>query len=271
MIHQLRSHWLLLATLGGATATAAAPAVLPAQTTMIGIVRDDSTGRPLPGVEVLLNGTAHATVTNDAGRYSLAGLPAGNHQAIFRIVGYLPARVNVLLSAGDTLRVNQVLVPSTVVLDPIEVTGEPDVGLAGRGFHERMKMGFGRFYEPEELREMEHLRLSDVLRRKGGVEIQPALPGASKLVAVNPKYRNASGHFNCYMTIYLDGRMLWRGGNNYTGEEMRDNPPPDILRDFSIHQIEGVEVYTSSAGIPVEFGGTSGQCGAVVLWTRRSP
>jgi hypothetical protein len=77
----------------------------------------------------------------------------------------------VLLSAGDTLRVNQVLVPSTVVLDPIEVTGEPDVGLAGRGFHERMKMGFGRFYEPAELRELEHVHLSDVLRRKGGVAI----------------------------------------------------------------------------------------------------
>lgn len=248
---------------------AAAP--LLAQTTMVGIVRDDSTGSPLPGVEVLLGGTAHTTVTNAAGRYVLPGLPAGNHQAIFRIVGYLPARVTVLLSAGDTLRVNQVLVPSTVVLDPIEVTGEATVGLAGRGFHERMKMGFGRFYTPEELREMEHLEVSDVLRRKGGVELQPSQPGTDLMVAMNPRYRDVHGKLNCFMTIYLDGRMLWRGGNQFDLEELRDNPPPDLKRLIDVGQLGGIEVYTSSAGIPVEFGGTSGQCGAVVLWTRRAP
>lgn len=241
---------------------------LSAQTVMAGIVRDDSTGRPLPGVEVLLSGTAHATVTNDAGRYTLSGLPVGNHQAIFRIVGYLPARVTVLLSAGDTLRVNQVLVPSTVVLDPIEVTGTPDVGLAGRGFHERMKMGFGRFYEPEELREMEHLRVSDVLRRKGGIEIK--VVGESPWgprVAMNPYMRDEQGRLNCYMSVYLDGIMIGRGGKPASGPT-----PVDLHNEvLSVVAIEAIEVYRSAAGIPIQFGGASGECGAVVIWTRRSP
>ncbi len=245
---------------------------LRGQTTMIGIVRDDSTGRPLPGVEVLLSGTAHTTVTNAAGRYVLAGLPAGNHQAIFRIVGYLPARVTVLLSAGDTLRVNQVLVPSTVVLDPIEVTGEPDVGLAGRGFHERMKMGFGRFYEPEELRTLEHVKVSDLLRRKGGVEIsQVGFNGI--MVAMNPNSRDVHGKLNCLMSVYLDGRLITPG-------KRLDNPDPHFswerdatdLRSFvNVSDLDAVEVYRSAAGIPIEFGGATGQCGALILWTRRAP
>lgn len=250
-----------IATIAVTCLGVAAP--LLAQTTMVGIVRDDSTGRPLPSVEVLLGGTAHTTVTNAAGRYVLTGLPTGSHQAIFRIVGYLPARVTVLLSAGDTLRVNQVLVPSTVVLDPIEVTGEPDVGLAGRGFHERMKMGFGRFYEPEELREMEHLLVSDVVRRKGGVEIMPL---GSAQVAMNPYMRDGQGRLNCYMSVYLDGIMIGRGGKPASGPT-----PVDLRRVLSVVAIEAIEVYRSAAGIPIQFGGASGQCGAVVLWTRRSP
>lgn len=245
-------------------------APLLAQTTMVGIVRDDSTGTPLPGVEVLLSGTAHTTVTNAAGSYVLPGLPAGNHQAIFRIVGYLPARVTVLLSAGDTLRVNQVLVPSTVVLDPIEVTGEPDVGLAGRGFHERMKMGFGAFYTPEELREMEHLKVSDVLRRKGAVEISQA-GFNGPMLAMNRNSRNMRGFLNCHMSIYLDGRLHWRGGKDIPPPELERNPPPDFRSFVGVHDLVAVEVYRSAAQLPIQFGGTSGQCGAVVLWTRRAP
>lgn len=248
----------------------AAVSPLAAQSALAGIVRDDSTGRPLPGVEVLLGGTAHTTVTNAAGRYVLAGLQPGRYQVVFRMVGYLPARAEVMLGAGDTLRVNQVLVPSTVVLDPIEVTGAPDVGLAGRGFHERMKMGFGSFYAPEELREMEHLRLSDVLRRKGGVELSQ-VGSTGPVWAMHPSSRNAMGRLNCWKSIYLDGYLHWRGGINIPPHELERNPPPDFRSFLRVHELEAVEVYRSAAQLPVQFGGTSSACGAIVLWTRRAP
>jgi len=65
---------------------------LQAQATLSGIVRHDSTGAPLAGVEVLINTTPHRTETGADGRYTLTGLPAGVYQAIFRKVGYLPVR-----------------------------------------------------------------------------------------------------------------------------------------------------------------------------------
>lgn len=248
----------------------AAVSPLAAQSALAGIVRDDSTGRPLPGVEVLLGGTAHTTVTNAAGRYVLAGLPAGRYQAVFRMVGYLPARAEVVLAAGDTLRLNQVLVPSAVVLDPIEVTGAPDVGLARQGFHERMKMGFGRFYEPEELREMEHMKLSDVLRRKGGVTIsQVGLNGP--MIAMHPTSRNERGFLDCIMSVYLDGARVVAGGKTNQISPQEQERIPDLQRFLSVSDVEAIEVYRSSAQIPVQFGGATGQCGAVVLWTRRAP
>lgn len=249
---------------------------LAAQAAMTGIVREDSSARPLEGVEVLINGTPHRTMTGANGRYLLEGLPSGIYQAIFRAVGHIPVRMDVLLTAGEATRANATLVRSDVVLDPIVVTGSPlrEVGLAGRGFEERRRMGFGQFYDSEELRKLEHLRLSDLLRRKGGIEIARARfhnDSPFALYAVNSRYRNVGGQLNCMMSIYLDGRMLWKGGNQYTQEELKMNPPPDLSRFMSVTSFEGIEVYPSAAGMPVEFGGTSGQCGAVVFWTRRAP
>ena len=71
---------------------------LQAQATLSGIVRHDSTGAPLAGVEVLINTTPHRTETGADGRYTLSGLPAGVYQAIFRKVGHLPVRVDVRLA-----------------------------------------------------------------------------------------------------------------------------------------------------------------------------
>lgn len=236
---------------------------------MQGIVRDDSTARPLPGVEVLVAGTSHRATTGEDGRYQLTGLAAGRVQVLFRAVGYLPARVEVVLVDGQTTRVNQSLGASVVQLDPIEVTEAPPAGLAGVGFEERRRMGFGVFYDSEELRELEHLKPSDLLRRKGGVVIRQ-LSFNGPMVAMHTSSRDLNGALDCYMSVYLDGRLFWMGGKK-DGDELRRDPPPDFRQFIGLTQVEAIEVYRSAAGIPVEFGGASGQCGAVVIWTRRSP
>jgi hypothetical protein len=229
------------------------------QSAMQGIVRDDSTARPLAGVEVILGTTGLRTITNEQGRYVLGGLPTGRHQAIFRQVGFLPGRVEVLLVAGDTVRVNMTLSASTVVLDPLEVTALPSYGLAGQGFAERMRLGLGSFYEAEELREMEHLRLHDVLRRKGNVEIY-GVHG----IPMHPHMRDENGALNCFMTVFLDGIMISQGGRAASGGN------PIGLRDLiGVHALEAVEVYRSAAQVPIEFGGSRAQCGVIVLWTKR--
>lgn len=251
----------------GAIAFAFVPSAT-AQAVLQGVVREDSTARPLEGIEVLVTGTPHRATTNASGRYLLEGLPAGLYQVIFRGVGHLPERIDVRLVDGETTRANAMLVRSEVVLDPIEVTGEILTGLAGRGFEERRRMGVGRFYDSEELRRMEHLTVGDVLRRKGGVEIKS---DGRVMVAMNPASRNQMGQLNCYMSVFLDGHLHWRGGNQFTPDELRDRPPPDLATLLSVHQVEAIEVYRSSAQLPVQFGGTSGQCGAVVIWTRRVP
>ena len=242
---------------------------LAAQATLTGIVREDSSARPLEGVEVLINGTSHRAMTGANGRYLLEGLPAGIYQAIFRAVGHIPVRMDVLLTAGETTRANATLVRSDVVLDPIVVTGEPvrEVGLAGRGFEERRKMGFGRFVDPEEMRRSEHLRLADVLRRHQ-VEIKP-IGNMNSLYAVGTARGTPGGVYNCLMSIWIDGTLILPGG--IIGELEKPLDLYDLRRVLEPAALVAAEIYRRDSEMPLQFGGRRSPCGAIVLWTRRGP
>ncbi|MCL4865188.1 MAG: carboxypeptidase regulatory-like domain-containing protein [Gemmatimonadales bacterium] len=233
-----------------------------AQSVLIGTVRHDSTGAPLAGVEVLINGTPHRTETNTQGRYILGGLPAGLYQAIFRKVGHLPVRVDVRLHAGDTTRANTALIESAVVLDPVIVTGAPEttrgVGMGREAFEERRKMGFGKFLDSEYLRRVEsHLHLDDVLRREAGVAVRKMGPD---WVAVN-RLRT-----NCAMQVYYNGAPVGRGGVFGVSRVSTVD-----LRMFALTGVESVEVFRSPAEIPQEYGGISAGCGVILIWSRVNP
>lgn len=254
------------AFLGCAAIVLASP--LSAQATLSGIVRHDSTGAPLAGVEILINQTAFRTETNAQGRYLLPGLPAGVYQAIFRKVGHLPVRIDVRLVPGDTTRANTTLIESAVVLDPVIVTGTPEttrgVGIGREAFEERRKMGFGRFFDTAQLRQYDsYLKLEDVLRRYSDVEI---MRDATGFYAFNRLRRDINGKPNCMMQIYYNGAPLGRGG--VTG--VSDIRPID-LRMFNLSGLDAVEVYRSAAEIPQEYGGPSAGCGVVLLWSRVNP
>lgn len=237
-----------------------------AQGAMFGIVREDSSGRPLPGVEILLDRTAHRALTNAQGRYLLGGVPAGRYSVIFRAVGHVPVRLEVAIPAGDTVRANATLIRSDVVLDPIEVIGETPRprGDGLEAFEERRRMGFGKFVDSTEMRRSEHIRLDDVLQRHG-VVIQPVDHFA---IAVNPRYRSLTGAYNCIMSVYLDGIRIGEGGR--VGASTLDPERLDIRNLIRTHQLTAAEIYFGAGSIPIQFGGASGGCGAIVLWSRRA-
>jgi hypothetical protein len=250
---------------------------LAAQSAMSGTVREDGSGRPLLGVEVILEGTGRAATTAENGRYLLSGLTPGRTTVVFRMVGYLPVRVPVLLVAGDTLRANATLIASEVVLDPIVVEGKPStvgVGMGREAFDERRRLGFGRFYDSATLRESEHLRLDDLLRRQGGVAVvQQDVEGDRKWIAFHPSRRGPGGDLNCAMQVYHNGVKVGVGGilnKAMTRAQGRVVDPPD-LRMFDLSSLHAVEVYRSAAQVPQEYGGSTAGCGVILLWSRQAP
>ncbi|MFB6285308.1 MAG: TonB-dependent receptor [Candidatus Bipolaricaulia bacterium] len=106
----------------------AAPSSATAQSTgtVTGRVTDAETGRPLPGVNVIVEGTddgsPRGTSTGPQGRFTLGPLPTGTHTIQARYVGYTPRSREVDISAGDTARVAFALSPRTVGMEAVEVT-----------------------------------------------------------------------------------------------------------------------------------------------------
>jgi hypothetical protein len=242
-----------------------------------GSVRQDSGGRALSGVEVLLEGSPRQTTTDAAGRYVLGPLPSGNHVVLFRSVGFRPVRIRVRLAEGDTTRADAVMVrDGAQQLDPVEVKALPSGprGIGREAFEERRRMGFGKFIDSTELRRNEERRVSDFLRGIPGVnmvrfrECDP--PGSRRCGPVEERAGSGRGETSiykqvgkdyCWMSVVVDGHILYRSGSH--------SPPPDFSRDFRVAEIESIEVYRSAGEVPAEYGGTSAACGVILLWTRR--
>ena len=251
-------------------------APLAAQAVLTGQVRADGSNRTLAGVEVLLEGTKLATVTDDSGRYILRELPSGNRVVFFRSIGFRPSRVRVILGKSDTVRADVLLVPEKVQLEPIVVTGTPDRprGIGREAFEERRRLGFGKFADSTTLRRADNMRLADVLTRLGVYIIQYTPDaGPVQLRAASTRYTGLENTkfsqgviHHCWMGVILDGVTIYRAVP--TGSQA-SFPPPDFRRDFAVADIEAIEVYRGAGEVPIEFGGSSANCGVIVLWTKR--
>lgn len=90
--------------------------------TVQGTVVDAEDDSPLPGVNVLLEGTTTGTSTNVEGAFSIE-VPAGEHTLMARFVGYETSSREIAVSAGETVDVAFRLQQEALGLDEIVVTG----------------------------------------------------------------------------------------------------------------------------------------------------
>ena len=56
--------------------------------TISGVARDQASGQGIAGVQVMLVGTRHATITNAQGAFLLLNVPAGQHTLRAEVLGY---------------------------------------------------------------------------------------------------------------------------------------------------------------------------------------
>lgn len=72
---------------------------------IVGSVVDASTGEPLPGVQIIVEGTFLGTTTGTNGQYRLR-LPPGDYSIAARMVGYAVERSRAVLSPGEKVELN---------------------------------------------------------------------------------------------------------------------------------------------------------------------
>lgn len=230
-----------------------APSALVSQAALSGTVHEDTSKSGLAGVEVVIQALDRKATTDSAGRFVLGGLAHGAHVVLVRAIGYRPIVLRAYLVTNDTLEVELRITKAPVQLAPLEVTATAiPPGLDA--FEERRLDGFGKFIDWTSLRKQDHRRTSDLFREIPGVRIRYDRNGQPYL---------ASARENCPMQIYLNGVVIFKP----TGGPGGGTPPTIDL--WNVSEFDAIEIYRGPSETPMQFGGTGGNCGTVMLWTRR--
>jgi hypothetical protein len=244
--------------------------------TVRGSLLDEETGSPVDAAVVTLEDergrTISGVLTDSAGTFLIRAPEGGTYRLRAERIGYRTTTAPpIRMIAGDSIQVEFRISTSAVFLAPVTVTAvrrpwwERTAPPMMWGFYERKehfeRLGTGRFLEREQLEQFEGLPIWSLLSRMPGVRIQNSDAGQyavlrGGLASVRP----------CQPEYYVDGNRM----------KLLQPDDPDFSRSdiidsvIAVSLIEAIEIYTGASQLPADFGGTSGNCGVVVIWTRRS-
>ena len=227
-------------------------------TGIMGELSDGDQGTPLAGASVQLDGGAEGALTDGRGRFMMEELVPGWHTISFAQIGYASRTDSIEVIAGRVTTLRASLSVDPVQLDPIEVTVERrEVALQKTGFYERQAEGFGEFIDREAIETRGPSEMSDMFQGIPGVFVQ-ADGFDEKIVLRSGRIGDVEGN-TCYPRVYLDDILVHQGGDE----------PALIDNLLTPGVVAGVEIYPSSAGMPVQYISGRAGCGVILIWTRR--
>lgn len=97
---------------------------LHAQGILEGVIRDSTENSPLPGANVSLIGTAFGAATDNAGHYSIKGVPTGQYTIRISYVGYHTRQIRVAVEDDKSTRLDAGLLISAIEGEMVEVTAQ---------------------------------------------------------------------------------------------------------------------------------------------------
>jgi len=181
----------------------------------------DNDGSPLPGVNVILEGTQRGCATDTEGNYFVLGIPPGLYSLKASMMGYQAVvKTDVLVQSGRTTFLNFTLQPTVIQGREVTVTSERPVIEVDRT-------------------STEHIMNSQE------IEQTPIIGSVSGLARYLPG-------------VGLDtaDRMVIRGGDSQDINMYYDGIPLDSYRDINIFSVEEASITTG--GIDAEYGNAQG-------------
>jgi hypothetical protein len=242
-----------------------------------GRVAEDQ-GGALRNVEVRVVGEPnfHA-LTDNQGRFELAGVEPGTHELQFALLGYESRNVPVVVHPGRTLEVDASLSTDAIEMEPIQVVVRSSY-LERNGFYGRERSTSGRFFDRADLDEMLATDLSDVVRRVPGVAVRQS---ARDFNTVASSRRSISwGLDNTFSPDGGGNGIFTQGTTRRSGDNGRPSCVLSIYVDgvlsfdpylewINVDLVDAVEVYGGGISAPAMFTTGGNSCGAIVVWTRR--
>ncbi|MCU0449629.1 MAG: SusC/RagA family TonB-linked outer membrane protein [Bernardetiaceae bacterium] len=255
--------WLLALWLLGAAQLASA------QYTVKGVIRDGAGGSELPGVNIIVKGTAVGTISDAQGQYRIT-VP-GNQAAtlVFSYVGYLQKTVDV---SPTNLEVDVKLDEDVTKLEEVVVTG-----LASSVKRSNLANAVSTVSAKELLGTTQIQTVDNALYGKltganistnggapgGGVSVQ--LRGIASLVGASQPLYIVDGVYVNNATN-RSGRAAVSGAEGGAGAGAQDDSPNRIA-DLNPNDIENIEVLKGPSAAAIY--GTRANAGVIIITTKR--
>jgi hypothetical protein len=252
---------------------------LAAQARLTGTVRD-TTGAPIAGVEISVQGISRTATTDRAGAFQLGDIPTGTASVTVRRVGFAPQTTIMKFANGDNDLGVVVLTATARELDTMQTRAQElyrEYPLL-REFDENKKIGLGQFISRQQLAMNQGGFMTPVLNQMRGImmirsanvashawvanSLVPsttctALEDLSGTEAVTP-VRDAACNY-CFPSVFLDNSLIAPRG--IAANIGRFNPD----------QFEAIEIFLGDAETPAKYIGRGSGCGVIVLISRVVP
>lgn len=229
--------------LHGADASRVEAQARPALGVIDGAVTDTSLAS-LADASVSILGSTLKVVTGSNGRFQILAVPAGHYILVVRRLGFAPVSSAVQVAAGDTVRASFALERLVTALDTVKVAAKR-LSTRMAEFEDRRKFGQGQFMTQAEIEKRNALYPEELIRSFMGVNVVGGHALSKRM-----------GLRGCPMQFFVDGVAILS---------------PDLTNDLPTpKELAGIEVYTGSATVPLQYktmrGG--GSCGVILIWTR---
>ena len=205
-----------------------------------GVVTDSSLAPIADATASILGSSVHVT-TGANGRFRIVSLAPGQCILAIHRLGYVASSTAIVIGSADTLRLSFSLAPITRVLDTVAVNATRSVARLAE-FEERRRFGQGRFLTQDDIEKYNVVGARDLLQTIPFVSVEST--------AVNMRA-------GCAFQFFLDGVKM-----HYPTKIESELPSPK--------EIAGIEVYSNSAFVPLQYRtfDAGGFCGVILVWTR---
>lgn len=224
-------------------------------------VTDAASGEPIGGARVSLAGGS-AALSDGEGTVLLRDLSGSSVSGEITHLGYAPRAFAIPLAPGGILNFSVPMEPRPIEIRGVEVEAEADRhGVrtqALKEFYERAEGGAGYYITREQIDSWQPRQVSDLFRMIPGLGIVHTANGERAAMGARsaPTYDLFGRLKECPIQYFVDGSPYEAAG------------PESMYLDIRPQEIEGIEVYSGTVGLPPQFRRTNRNCGVILIWKR---
>ena len=231
-----------------------------------GTVIEESTGRSLPGANVIVKEIKMGAASDADGNFLILKVPAGSYEVEAQYLGYKSQRVNVEVSADG-----EAFASFELKIDPLRTEEVVVTGIASKTSKAVAQVAVQRLNAVELRDKVNYTTIDNMLMGKiAGVSVQKGEGNFGASFRMN--VRSGAGLAGTGQPVYyVDGIKVentnWRGGGSGSGHYGGGGTGTTSLIHLDPNDIESIEVIKGPAGASSY--GTSGSNGVVLITTKR--